>query len=87
MSKDGKNVIKVSKGKTSAKRFAPDIDNIPLFNYLFPNTGYEILGYGEFDGKFARILRQPFVDFAPEGKLSTEKESLSRPGRDGLRTA
>ena len=33
-------VIKASKGKSSAKKFAPDIDNIPLFNYLFPDTAY-----------------------------------------------
>ena len=31
VSKDGKHVIKASKGKPYGKRFCPDIDNIPLF--------------------------------------------------------
>ena len=31
VSKDGKHVIKASKGKPYGKRFRPDIDNIPLF--------------------------------------------------------
>ena len=45
--KDGIHVIKASKGKSSERKFAPDLDNIPLFNYVFPNTAYEIVGYGE----------------------------------------
>ena len=63
MARDGQHVIKFSKGKPSGKRFRPDVDNVPLFNSLFHDTAYEILGYGEKDGKFVRILQQPFVDF------------------------
>ena len=58
MAKDGKYVIKLSRGK-QGKRFAPDIDNIPLFNYVFPNSAYKILGYGDFGKGFVRILQQP----------------------------
>lgn len=59
--KDGIHVIKASKGKSSERKFAPDLDNITLFNYVFPNTAYRILGYGEIDGHFVRILEQPVV--------------------------
>ena len=57
LSKDGDYAIKASKGKSSANKFAPDRDNIPLYNYIFPSTAYDILGYGEIDGKF-RVIRQ-----------------------------
>ena len=73
VSKEGQYVIKASHGKSSAKKFAPDIDNIPLFNYIFPNTAYEILGYGEIDGKFVRILKQPVVEYDAEDKLSVDE--------------
>ncbi len=72
-SKDGHFVIKVSKGKPYGKRFRPDIDNIPLFNDVFRNSRYEILGYGEIDGEFVRILKQPVVDFAQSTPLTSEE--------------
>gem|GEM_PF-1460065 len=72
LSKDGNHVIKLSKGKTKGK-FLPDLDNIPLFNYLFPNTAYKIVGYGEINGNFVRILEQPFVDFPNATSLSADE--------------
>ncbi|MCC8176744.1 MAG: hypothetical protein LIO91_10015, partial [Bacteroidales bacterium] len=59
-----------SKGKPEGKRFRPDVDNVPLFNQVFHDSAYEILGYGEVDGKFGRILRQPLVDFRSSTPLS-----------------
>ena len=73
MSDDGNYVIKVSKGKDDLKRFRPDMDNVALFNYIFPNSSYDIIGYGEVDGKFVRFLRQPFVDFTESTPLSVEE--------------
>lgn len=75
MSKDGKSVIKVSKGKDKSLRFAPDIDAVALFNYVFPYSQYDILGYGEIDGKFVKFLRQPFVDFSQTAALSVEERT------------
>lgn len=75
MARDGQHVIKFSKGKPSGKRFRPDVDNIPLFNSLFPDTAYEILGYGEKDGKFVRILQQPFVDFENSVPLTSAERT------------
>lgn len=59
ISKDGKHVIKVSKGKDSLKKFRPDIDAVALFNHVFPNSRYEILGYGEVDGQYAAVSPRP----------------------------
>ena len=73
ISKDGQHVIKASKGKPYGKRFRPDIDNIPLFNSVFKNSAYEIVGYGEIDGEFVRILKQPIVDFANSTPLSEDE--------------
>ena len=73
VSKDGDYVIKVSKGKDNLKRFRPDMDNVALFNYVFPNSSYDIVGYGEIDGKFVRFLRQPIVDFTDSIPLSVEE--------------
>lgn len=72
-SKDGDYVIKVSKGKDNLKRFRPDMDNVALFNYVFPGNSYDIVGYGEIDGKFVRFLRQPIVDFTDSTPLSVEE--------------
>ena len=72
-SKEDGYVIKTSFGKPMGKRFRPDIDTVALFNRIFPNTSYEIVGYGEFDGKFARILKQPAIDFAEVAPLSVDE--------------
>ena len=72
-SKDGDYVIKVSKGKDNLKRFRPDMDNVALFNYVFPGSKYDIVGYGEIDGKFVRFLRQPIVDFTDSTPLSVKE--------------
>ena len=76
LSKDGKSVIKVSKGKPYGKRFRPDVDNVALFNTVFPGSRYTIEGYGEIDGKFVRFLKQPIVDFTISTPL-TEGERVA----------
>ena len=76
LSKDGKSVIKVSKGKPYGKRFRPDVDNVALFNTVFPGSRYTIEGYGEVDGKFVRFLKQPIVDFTSSTPL-TEGERVA----------
>ena len=76
LSKDGKSVIKVSKGKPYGKRFRPDVDNVALFNTVSPGSRYTIEGYGEIDGKFVRFLKQPFVDFTDSTPL-TEGERVA----------
>lgn len=60
-SNDGRHVIKLSRGKDGI-RFSSDIDAVNLFNHIFPNTAYDIIGYGEIGGQFVTILRQPAVD-------------------------
>ena len=76
LGKDGKSVIKVSKGKPYGKRFRPDVDNVALFNTVFPGSRYTIEGYGEVDGKFVRFLKQPIVDFTSSTPL-TEGERVA----------
>lgn len=70
LSKDGKSVIKVSHGKNDGKKFSPDIDAVALFNSVFPDTQYEIVGYGEIDGRFVKFLQQPIVNFAEKADVS-----------------
>ena len=76
LGKDGKSVIKVSKGKPYGKRFRPDVDNVALFNTVFPGSRYTIEGYGEIDGKFVRFLKQPIVDFTSSTPM-TEGERVA----------
>ncbi len=73
LAKDGAHVIKTSKGKPYGKRFRPDMDNIALFNRVFYNSRYEIVGYGELDGEFVRILKQPIVDFTGTTPLTPDE--------------
>ena len=74
-SKDGKYVVKVSKGKFESRKFPTDVDQVALFNYVFPNSRYEILGYGEVGGKFVKFLKQPFVDFSTSVPLTTDERT------------
>lgn len=64
MSNDGRHVIKIvdysiySATPTDFQR-----DRISLFNMLFPETAYELLGYTEnADGKLCFVLRQPYIN-------------------------
>lgn len=74
LSKDGNSVIKFSHGKNTG-RFLPDIDAVNLFNYIFPNSAYTILGYGNIGGHFVKILEQPFVDFANSTPLNAAERA------------
>lgn len=60
---DGSSVIKVM----NPWRFSPDAlrfidDRITLHNSRFPDTAYELLGFGEHEGKFAFVLKQRYID-------------------------
>ena len=72
---DGKTVVKASRGKFDSRKFPSDIDHVALFNYIFPESRYEILGYGEVGGKFVKFLRQPFVDFSASVPLTAEERT------------
>ena len=73
MSDDGATVIKVSKGKFDNRKFPTDIDQVPLFNMVFPRSAYRILGYGRVDGQFVKYLEQPYIDFATTTPLSVDE--------------
>ena len=75
-SKDGKSVIKFSKGKQNERKFPTDIDAVALYNYVFPNTAYSILGYGEINGNFVNILKQPIVSVKKGEENVSEKERV-----------
>lgn len=70
--KDGEHVVKLSRGKND-KRFKSDPDAVTLFNYVFPNSAYRVLGYGDFGKGFVRILEQPIVDFSNATPLTVEE--------------
>lgn len=64
MSKDGRSVIKVidysvySATPSDFKR-----DRIELFNKIFPDTAYELLGYTDnAEGKLCFVVKQPYID-------------------------
>ena len=73
LSNDGKTVIKASKGKFDNKKYPSDIDQVALFNYVFPHSAYRILGYGRLNGHFVKFLEQNFVDFSTSTPLTTEE--------------
>ncbi len=70
--RDREHVIKLSRGKND-KRFKSDPDAVTLFNYVFPNSAYRVLGYGNFGKGFVRILEQPYVNFATSTPLTVEE--------------
>lgn len=73
LSDDGGSVIKASKGKFDNRKFPSDIDQVNLFNAVFPHSAYRILGYGRLNGKFVRFIEQQFVDFSTSQPLTTEE--------------
>ncbi len=73
MSDDGATVIKASKGKFDNRKFPTDIDQVPLFNVVFPRSAYRIIGYGRVGGKFVKYLEQPYVDFGAATPLTADE--------------
>ena len=73
LSYDGESVIKASKGKFDNNKFPTDIDQVALFNSVFPRSAYTILGYGRVNGKFVKYLEQQLVDFNTSTPLSVEE--------------
>ena len=73
LSKDGEHVIKVSKGKFDKEKFPSDFDYVNLFNFVFPNSAYKVVGYGRVDGHFVRFLEQPFVNFSETRPLTVDE--------------
>ena len=72
LSSDGESVIKVKRGKPFGKRFRADLDDISLFNHVFKNTQYEIIGYGDMSDGVSTIVRQPLVQMS-EKPVSIEE--------------
>lgn len=66
-------LVKVKRGKPFGKRFRPDIDDLVLFNHVFPNTAYTIIGYGDFGDGISTIVTQPVVNFAEDANVSVEE--------------
>lgn len=66
-------LVKVKRGKPFGKRFRPDIDDLVLFNHVFPNTAYTIIGYGDFGEGISTIVTQPVVNFAEDANVSVEE--------------
>ena len=75
LSKDGNTVIKASKGKFENRKFPSDVDQVALFNSVFPNSRYKILGYGRVNGHFVKFLEQNFVDFSTSVPLTAEERT------------
>ncbi len=69
--KDGVSVIKASHGKPDKRMFAPDRDFVAIFNDVFPDVAYELLGFGrDEDGEFFYVTRQQFIF----GRQATQDE-------------
>ena len=66
-------IIKTKKGKPYGKRFRPDIDDLSLFNYIFPDTAYHIIGYGDFGDGISTIVAQPAVVMSDENVTTKER--------------
>ena len=63
MSKDGRSVIKVIDYSVySATPSDFQRDRIELFNRIFPDTAYELLGFtSNKDGKLCFVVKQPYI--------------------------
>ena len=64
LSQDGKHVIKVvNYSKYSQTPYDFLRDRVELFNLLFPETAYRLLGYTRnADGQFCPVVEQPFIE-------------------------
>ena len=62
-----------SGAKFDNRKFPTYIDQVPLFNVVFPRSAYRILGYGRIDGKFVKYLEQPYIDFGTATPLTVDE--------------
>jgi len=53
------------------------LDSYAVWNYLFPETKYKLIGFTRKDGRFAYILEQPFIQIA-RGSNIVELEDFFR---------
>jgi hypothetical protein len=66
------------------------IDNrISLYNYLFPETAYNLIGFSENNGKVEFVVKQPFVrgrhlDFNNKENIKLLDEEMQKRGLDIL---
>lgn len=67
------NVVKIN-NLSQHEELIEFLDRVAAHNYLFPDTKYEVLGFGKFDGDFSIIVKQPFI----EGKGGVSKDVVSR---------
>lgn len=51
------------------------LDSYAVWNYLFPETKYKLVGFTRKDGRFAYILEQPFIQIA-RGSTIVELEDF-----------
>lgn len=54
------------------------IDRVTLYNYLFPETSYDILGFIRFYDDFCFVLRQSFIEGVRLEMAEIENEMLER---------
>ena len=60
--KDNKYIIKAFNPYFMSENLDEALDNLSLFNFIFEETGYEVLGFGEIEeGFFNIILKQPLI--------------------------
>lgn len=52
------------------------LDRIALHNILFPDTKYEVVGFGRFDGDFSVIVKQPFIE--DNSKVKVYKDDIRK---------
>ena len=73
-SKDMKYVVKAMSAVASDGDFKQLLEKIELHNQIFPETAYELLGFGMTqDGELRCIVKQPFIEGEPVPAEMAEK--------------
>ncbi len=83
-SNDGKSVEKYTSNKIHHRDWSEFFDRIAIHNTLFPETAYEVVGFGEIKGETVVKLKQPLVHAEREATASEIIQDMENRGFKSL---
>jgi len=84
LSDGGKTVTKVIKNASHHKSWNSFLNRIAVYNNIFPETKYEVIGFGNKDGKLSIVLKQPFVSYKRGASIEEIDNDMKNRGFEKL---
>lgn len=84
LSDGGKTVTKVIKNASHHKSWNSFLNRIAVYNSIFPETKYEVIGFGNKNGNLSIVLKQPFVSYKRGASIEEVDNDMKNRGFEKL---